>query len=60
MHTVRWDDTTNRFEIVTLGPPDETGDRQITGIIYAFPSGTTNAEACAAYDRWRETGELPE
>lgn len=60
MHTVRWNDTTGQFEIVTIGPPDENGDIPVTGTVHVFPPDTANAAACAAYDRWRETGEIPE
>ena len=60
MHTVRWNDTTGQFEIVTLGSPDENGNRPVTGTVHVFLPDTANATACAAYDRWRETGELPD
>lgn len=42
-----------------LGDPCPDGTCEITGTIHIFPAGTDNATACAAYDQWRETGELP-
>ena len=59
MHIIRWNELTERFEIVILGDPCPDGTCEITGTIHIFPAGTDNATACAAYDQWRETGELP-
>ena len=48
--TVRWDDEAQHFQIVEISE-DET---QVIGVLVTFPEGTSNAQACAMYDEWRE------
>ena len=39
---------------------DGEGDNAALGdLLYEFHNGTTNDQACRAYDRYLETGELP-
>lgn len=66
VNTVRWNDEDGRYQIVTVAvirAPGTDGGPELGEYIfdpvYTFPAGTDNATACAAYDQWRETGELP-
>ncbi len=48
----RWNDVTNRFEIVR----DLNGEGTERELLHLFPGGTTNAACCAAYDQWVASG----
>lgn len=57
MKTVARNRNTGRFGIYEV-----TGDgdnRTLGALVYEFSAGTTNGEACAAFDKYMATGELP-
>lgn len=51
MTIVRTNTETGLFEIVRTDENDV-----VLEVLVVFPVGTTNAEACAAYDAWRNPG----
>lgn len=57
MKTVAWNKATGRYEIREVN--GEGDDRTLGAVLYTFPAGTTNNQACAAYDEYLRTGRLP-
>ena len=51
-HTVRWNEETQRFEIIRF-TDNEDGTFTIIETVRVFPEGTMNDEACREYDLWR-------
>lgn len=66
MRTIpRFNDTTGKFEIVKVTKEAVVDDNGQTveapefEAIHVFESGDTNEKACAAYDYYVRTGEIP-